>query len=65
MVTLVGCVDYTFPADPDIHHQTGFVRYVGGVGRLQIPEITEGNGTIAVPIGSLIKTNVTIDAGAD
>jgi hypothetical protein len=22
----VRCVDYTFPTDPTIHHQTGFIR---------------------------------------
>jgi hypothetical protein len=25
---VVGCIDYTFPADHTVHHQTGFIRHL-------------------------------------
>jgi hypothetical protein len=42
MVTLVGCVDYTFSADAEAHHQTPFILHVVTLpSRFQIPKITE------------------------
>lgn len=39
---IVGCVDYTFPSDPEHHHQTGFIfdleRLAGGIPGPIIPE---------------------------
>jgi hypothetical protein len=28
MLQIFGCIDYTFPTDPTVHHQTGFIRTV-------------------------------------
>ncbi|HEY3917911.1 MAG TPA: hypothetical protein VGL83_08955 [Stellaceae bacterium] len=58
LLTAVGCIDYTFPTDPDAHHQTGF-----------IVEIRQNNGLpIAfqdglIPIAQLSVTDFPLGAG--
>ena len=64
MVTLIGCVDYTFFADPTVHHQTGFVCFVG-TPSFKIPEITEQSGNVTVDVQSLAKSDFTFKSGAD
>jgi hypothetical protein len=64
IVSLIGCVDYAFPADPTVHHQTGFVLHVGAL-PFQLPEITEESGNITVAVQSLVKSDLTLEPGAD
>ncbi|HKO09152.1 MAG TPA: hypothetical protein VJ487_15690 [Alphaproteobacteria bacterium] len=59
-VTLVGCIDYTFPSDNKVHHQTGFMLF-GETLPFPIPEITEQSGNITVPILGLIKQGADFD----
>jgi hypothetical protein len=63
IVSLVGCIDYTFPTDPDFHHQTGFVYYMRMTDS-QIPEITEQSGNIPIAVQRLVKADITLDPGA-
>lgn len=63
MVSLVGCVDYAFPTDPDVHHQTGFVYHVS-MPDSEIPEIAAQSGNIPVVIRGLVKADLTLDPGA-
>jgi hypothetical protein len=63
-VALIGCVDYTFPADPTTHHQTGFVRWVSTL-PFMIPGIIEKNWNVTVAVRSLVEPNLTFEAGAD
>jgi hypothetical protein len=64
IVSLIGCVDYTFPADPDVHHQTGFVLFVR-VRPFQVPQITETGGNTPIAVGGLTKRDMTLTPGAD
>jgi hypothetical protein len=63
LVSLVGCVDYTFPTDQDAHHQTGFIRYVNTLDS-RIPKITDEGGKISIPVHGLVKSDITLDPGA-
>jgi len=63
--TLIGCVDYAFPAEPEIHHQTKFVYFIGTPFGAQVPEISEKSGNVEVPVTGLIDAELTAEAGAD
>lgn len=53
-----GCIDYTFPADPTTHHQTGFIRMLQKRGpTLVSPE----DGMI--PVGQLMLMPVAVGIG--
>lgn len=60
---VIGCVDYTFPTDPNTHHQTGFV-YILPIYQ-KIPEITDQTELIAVDVQTLMKGDFTLDPGVD
>jgi hypothetical protein len=64
IVSLVGCVDYTFPTDPDVHHQTGFIYHVS-MPDSEVPEIGNQNIIIPIPVNSLIKADLTLDPATD
>jgi hypothetical protein len=63
MVSLVGCVDYAFPTDPDVHHQTGFVYHVS-MPDSEIPKITAQSANMPVVVRGLVKADLTLDPGA-
>jgi hypothetical protein len=59
---LVGCVDYTFPADADAHHQTGFVYFL--FTESEFPILSDQPTTISIA-ARMAATGIVHDPAAD
>jgi hypothetical protein len=54
MLSVVGCIDYTFPTDPTKHHQTGFV--LGVMRDVMFPTVVLEDGIIPIDRLSLMDS---------
>ena len=58
MLYIVGCIDYTFPIDKDVHHQTGFIRLIERNG----PDLLSPDDGV-IPANQLIAKDAFLGQG--